>query len=145
MKMQVVNQTESDINIGGEIIPPSNSITLHKSFIQDETLEKLKENFNIDAKTQGLMIIKDLEIDVDVDVDVDVNPGDEKDVNPGDETAKFYAYPKSVIKANGSLSGSVGKKKIIKALDDLGLTFLDDNEFKAKHPELDIEEYRYKG
>lgn len=153
MKIQVVNQTVSDINLGGEVITPSNSITLHKSFIQDERLEELKEDFDIDTSARGLIVIKDYKTtDEDSDDTKSTNLDDENptetetaDENSDDETTKFYAYPKDLIKADGNLTGNVAKKKTIKTLNELGSTFLDDNEFKTQYPELDIEKYRYKG
>ena len=159
MQKPVSNLTEAQVILGGVKIDAKSQRVVRESLISDDekravidsgavltvkptaitvAVKEVNGNNGADANAEAeakalaeaeakAKAIEDAKTDVDKFTHLDV------------------AYPAELIKKDGGVNGSVQHKATVTELQEkYGETILDDNAFKAKYPEADIETYRVK-
>ena len=147
MNIQISNCSKSILELGGFVINPSNSTNIHSSLITKSELSDLRKDFNIVKKSDKLLIFKDLIKKTVVPKKIpkieEITINNTEDTNTNIDILEVFAYPKELIKSDGTLNGSIAKKAQIKEIEELDIIILNDNDFKEKYPDLDIEKHRF--
>ena len=150
MQLQAVNTTSYKFKAGGEEILPNSSRFIRSSLITDEEKKAIQDAgyiirfthiFVIEEKSEEVEEIAEV-TEVDTEDDEQSLTDSATDTTEEAEEIADNAYPSEVIKADGSVSKAPVAKAKLAEVEALGLPMLDDNEFKAKYPNVDIEKHR---
>lgn len=169
MQKAVNNLTDAQIILGGVEIDPKSQRVVRQTLISEDEKRAVIDSGAVITFASHAITVAVKKADENKDALANSNPevkasgDDEVKAKETEETKtevvtssdtqndvdKFthldVAYPEEVIKKDGGVTGSVAHKATVAELQEkYGETILDDNAFKAKYPEADIDTYRVK-
>ena len=134
MRKAVNNMLKTPLTLGGVKVNGKTQRVVRESLITNEEKQAIQ-------KLGAVLSISGTSISVESKTDIDAK-AKAKNVT---ETFKDVAYPKELIKGDGTLNGKPALKAKIDALaEQYGQTILSDKDFSEKYPDADIEAFRVK-